>query len=171
MRVVLYMAITANGLIAKPDDSNPFTSDEGWESFFKKTQEIGNVIIGKTTFDVMNADKQIPLKNCFTIVVTHQKMIDGVEENIFFTDRTPEWILTYLEEKGFKEALLAGGSQINSLFMEQNLVDEIYLDVEPVIFTKGIPLFASSFFEAELSLLETKKLNSNTIQLHYKVKK
>lgn len=35
MKVILYMAITANGMIAELDNSTDFTSLEDWESFRK----------------------------------------------------------------------------------------------------------------------------------------
>lgn len=54
-------------------------------------------------------------------------------------------------------------------FMKEGLINEIYLDVEPLIFGKGIKLFADSDFEYNLELLEVNKLNENTVQLHYKV--
>ena len=76
-----------------------------------------------------------------------------------------------LEQKGFTFAFLAGGGQLNTSFVKENLIDEIYLDVEPLVFGKGIRVFAEGDFELELELLETKKLNPNTVQLHYKVLK
>lgn len=76
-----------------------------------------------------------------------------------------------LEEKGFSETFLAGGGNVNSSFIKDGLIDEIYLDVEPIVFGKGIKLFSEEDFEYELELLEVNKLNENTVQLHYKVKK
>ena len=54
--------------------------------------------------------------------------------------------------------------------MRERLINEIYLDVEPLIFGEGIQVIAPSEFEYELELLEVKNLNKNTIQLHYIVK-
>ncbi len=53
--------------------------------------------------------------------------------------------------------------------MSEGLIDEIYLDIEPIIFGKGIPVLAAADFEYELSLLASTKLTDNTVQLHYKV--
>lgn len=55
--------------------------------------------------------------------------------------------------------------------MQENLVDELYLDIEPVIFGSGMPLFAVADFERKLQLIETKKLSVDELQLHYKVMK
>jgi len=55
--------------------------------------------------------------------------------------------------------------------MAEKLIDEIYIDVEPRVFGRGIPLFNGNDFDANLKLLETKKLSDNEIQLHYQVLK
>ena len=55
--------------------------------------------------------------------------------------------------------------------MKENLIDEIILDVEPLIFGKGIKLFSEGNFEAKLELLEVRKISDNVVQLRYKVKR
>jgi dihydrofolate reductase len=66
--------------------------------------------------------------------------------------------------------MVCGGGS-NAGFMKENLIAEIYLDIEPIVFGKGIRLFAESEFETKLRLLEIKKLADNEIQLHYQVLK
>ncbi len=165
MKVVLYMAITANGYIAKENDETPW-SDEEWKSFSEKVKEIKNLVIGRKTFDIMEQGKEFQkIGNPFTVIVSNQK------ENNFNFVNSPEQAINLLKEKGFSEVLVAGGGLLNSSFMQKGLVDEIYLDVEPFLFGKGIQLFAKNDFETKLELLETKQLSKNVIQLHYKVLK
>lgn len=74
-----------------------------------------------------------------------------------------------LEQKGHKEVVVIGGSQAVSQFMQENLIDEVYFDIEPLLFSKGMPIFKDANFEYRLELLGTKMLNKNTIQMHYRV--
>jgi dihydrofolate reductase len=55
--------------------------------------------------------------------------------------------------------------------MEENLVDEIFIDIEPIILGKGIPLFRDKDFERNLKLVGQKKISENEIQLYYEVLK
>ena len=71
--------------------------------------------------------------------------------------------------KGFKSVLLTSGATLNSSFAKLGLIDEVILNVEPVIEGKGIPLFKPEDFELKLELVEMKKSKGKTIQLHYKV--
>jgi len=160
------MAITANGYIAKENDDTPW-SDEEWEAFNEIVKRTKNEVIGRRTLELFG-EKGIEAMGSPFIVVLSSKESTNHNKNIKFVS-TPQEALKLLKEQGFEEALVAGGSILNTSFMKEGLVDEIYLDVEPFIFGKGIPLFQPEGFEYKLELLETNKLSSQTIQLHYKV--
>jgi dihydrofolate reductase len=166
MKVILYMAITANGYIARENDDTPW-SDEEWEAFNKMANHVKNEVIGRKTLELFNEKGIEAMGNPFIVVLTSQKGAKS-NKNIKFVN-TPQEALELLERQGFKEALVAGGSTLNTSFMKEELVDEIYLDVEPFVFSKGVPLFRPEDFEYKLELLEVNKLSSQTIQLHYKV--
>ncbi len=163
------MGITINGYIAKPDGDSQFTSEEDLKSFFDHSKSAGNIIMGKNTFIEASKQGYFPFPEALNVVLTHEKLDNKWGQNVLFIDKSPKDVLALLKEKGFETAFLAGGGNINSSFIKEKLIDEIYIDVEPVVFGRGIPIFAESDFEFELKLLETKKLNENTIQLHYQV--
>lgn len=163
MKVILYMAITANGYIAKENDETPW-SDEEWKSFVKIVGECKNMIIGRKTFEIMkNKGEFEKIGDLFTVVVS-----DKQGETSQFVN-SPKSAINTVSKKGFSRILVAGGGMLNSSFMKEGLIDEIYLDIEPFVFGKGIKLFSDNKFEAKLDLLETKQLSKNTIQLHYKI--
>lgn len=163
------MGITPNGYIAKENGDSEWTSDEDLKGFYEKSKEAGNIIMGKNTHLITVKYDYFPFPDALNVVVSRQPIDNKWGDNVVITDKSPKDVLTFLEEKGFKTAFLAGGGRINSSFMKEGLIDEIYLDIEPLIFGKGIKIFADEDFEYELELLRTKQLNKNTIQLHYKV--
>lgn len=55
--------------------------------------------------------------------------------------------------------------------MKQNLVDEVWIDLMPGLFTNGINLFEGGDFEAELKLLNVQKFSEDIVQLRYSVAK
>jgi len=67
--------------------------------------------------------------------------------------------------------LLIGGSSLNTAFAKENLIDEIILNIEPIIIGKGIPLFSIDDFDLPLELISTEKNNSGIVTIYYKVKK
>lgn len=172
MKVILYMATTINGLIANENDDTSFVSKIEWNNFSNMIKKIGNMIIGKRTYEVMqNTEEFSGLDKVKVIVMTKTTSLKSDNPNITFTNQSPKKTLELLQEQGFNEALITGGGKLNSSFIKENLIDEIYIDIEPTILGKGIKLFSDGDFEANLELIETKKLSPNEIQLHYKVKK
>ena len=169
MKVILYMEMTVNGFVAKPDDNTDWISDEAWESYTAVMAEVDAIIIGKRTYDLMPQDEF--QKSAEYIVVTSSKPVDKKVPNVVFFNDTPAQIIEQLQKKGHENIAIAGGGKANVLFMNAGLIDEIYLDIEPVVFGSGIPLFAKDDFEYKLEFLDTKMLNKNTIQLHYRVLK
>lgn len=169
MKTILYMGISANGYIAKADGNSEWTSEEDLKGFYEQSKKAGNIIMGKNTYLVASQYGYFPFPDALNIVVSHEQMENKWGDNVIVTDKSPKEILTMLEQKGFTTAFLAGGGQLNTSFAKEGLIDEIYLDIEPLILGQGIKIFSDSDFEFDLEFIDFKKLNSNTIQLHYKV--
>ncbi len=168
MKAILYMAMTVNGYIAKENNETPW-SEEEWLSFSKFIKEIKNIVIGKNTYEIMKKSNEFSkIGNPFTVIVSKENF---AHSSNFFIAKSPKEALKILKEKRFTKALIAGGGMLNSSFMKEKLIDEIYLDIEPVVFGKGIKLFSDITPYAKLEMIETKKLSKSTIQLHYKVLK
>ncbi len=174
MKVVLYMATTANGLIAKEDDDTSWVTETEWTSFSGMIKKHGNMIIGRRTYEVMlNNDEfnKSGLNKIKTMVLTNNKSIKIHNPKFVYIAKSSQDALEILKKHKFRTAMVCGGGGLNSSFMRENLVDEIYLDIEPLVFGRGIRLFAEDNFETNLKLIGTKKLSKNEIQLHYKVVK
>ncbi|MBI2592902.1 MAG: dihydrofolate reductase [Candidatus Colwellbacteria bacterium] len=167
MKTILYMSVTANGYIATKEDGVDWISKASWRNYLDSIKKMDAVIIGRRTYDLM--PRKEFQKNCLYVVLTHKKLVKGKIANMMFTGKSPEEIISFLKKKGFKKVCVAGGGKTNASFVKASLIDEIYLDVEPIILGKGIQLFSPNNFETKLKLLRVRKLNRNAVQLHYKV--
>lgn len=164
MKVIMMMAITVDGKIAK--DSAQFadwTSREDKKLFAKISKECGVVLMGENTFKTFPG----PLKERLNVVFSENENnleIAGVK----WVKGEPEKVLTELESLGYEKVLLGGGAFLNSLFLEKKLINEIMITIEPKIFGTGLSLFSRDL-EADLKLLKVEKINENTVLLHYEV--
>jgi dihydrofolate reductase len=52
-------------------------------------------------------------------------------------------------------------------FLKDDLVDELYIGIVPVLIGEGLPLFPSGFPQREFSLLENKTFSKGMIALKY----
>ncbi len=168
MKVILYMAISVNGFIAKEDDDTSWISDEEWASYSEIAKGAGNLIVGHRTYNILTKQTEFKEFEGIKIIIISHKNFKTLAPN-HLVAKNPKVALQLLA--GFKEAIVAGGSILNSSFIKENLIDEIYVDIEPIVLGNGIKLFEDSNFEVKLELLETKKISENEIQLHYKVLK
>lgn len=172
MKVILYMALTANGMIAKSDGNSEWVSPEDTEAFLSICRKAKAVVMGRHTYDYLtrgDANENLPLQEGIQVVMTSDTTIRSNDPTVMFTDKSPKEIVKIVEEKGYSEVCIMGGSTTVSVFMQEGLVDEIFFDIEPLIFGKGMPIFMDVDFEYKLKLLETRKLNENTVQLNYEV--
>lgn len=170
MKVILYMATTLNGVIAKFDDSADFLTQEESASYVSVVKEAGALVIGKRTYGILSQQPEFQefLKAGVKVVAVSHTDFD-LKDPTHRVAHSPTEALELLKES--KTVVLAGGGILNASFFAENLVDEIYIDIEPVVIGKGIQLFAGLDFDRKLKLLGTKQLSKNEIQLHYEVRK
>ncbi|MBI3627120.1 dihydrofolate reductase [Candidatus Uhrbacteria bacterium] len=160
------MAVTINGLIAKKDDSTPFVSPVESKSYCEMVKKTGAMIIGRRTYEILSKQPEFQEFEQVKIVVVSRTKFQTLRPSDLVAE-TPEKALSLVRD--FKQVVVAGGGILNAAFMDQDLIDEIYLDVEPAVVGSGIPLFAGGDFDRKLKLLEVNKLSDDEVQLHYKV--
>ena len=165
MKIILIVATSANGYIAQDEqDKINWTSTEDRRLFADITKEAGVVVMGNTTYKTLKG----PLVDRLTIVMSRhsQHSQPGIVE---FTHNTPQEIISSLEKRNFSTVCIAGGSQIYSLFLSTNLVNEIWITINPVVFAKGIPLFNASIPLTSLQLVEHRLLTPSSLFVRYAI--
>ncbi len=158
-------AQSLDGFISPLEHTNSmnWTSGADKEFFKTKTKEAGVVVMGRTTFETIG--KALP--NRKTIVYSKKPVeIEGVET----TELSPKELLQKLEQEGYTEVAICGGSSIYSLFLEAECVSKAYITLEPVLFGEGIPLF-NNISQTKLDLISSTPLDKSTLLLEYNITK
>ncbi|MBI2667264.1 dihydrofolate reductase family protein [Candidatus Woesearchaeota archaeon] len=171
MKVILDMAMTVNGIIARKNFNEDFLSEYNWEVFCDISNKVGCIIIGRKTYGVLTTSEDWNLEDIKNVkkIVVSKKSFKDVDK--FFFVKSPKEAINKAESLGFKEVLLAGGGNINSEFMKLGLVNEIFFNINPVILSDGIKVFKESDFQSNLKLINVKELKEGIIRAHYKVLK
>ncbi len=170
MKVILWMGMSLNGYIAGEDNNEDFISHDCWLAWLEAIHKEGAIFWGRKTYEVV---KKWPkayfedMKNVKVVVVSSKT--DFELKPSFELADSPQAAIKKLENRGYKSVVLTGGSTLNAAFAKLNLIDEVILNVEPVIEGKGIPLLKPDQFELKMKLIEMKPSKGKTIQLHYKV--
>ena len=169
MNISVYLASSVNGMISNKANVPNWLSQEYGQGFLAISQRTKAVIMGRKTYEILIPD-HLPLKGEGTLIVlTHDSAAKPSQSNVVFTDQTPQEIVRILEARGHHEAVIIGGTQTVSAFVKSGMVDELYLVVEPVLFGAGLPLLRDVDAEYKMTLLDVQKLNTHTVQLHYRL--
>ena len=158
--------------------------DEMFDLVKTWTDESDTALYGRVTYCIMQAywpaaankpnatRHDIDHSNWYNQVekiVVSRTMKDKIIENTrFIADDVPGEI-TKLKSKPGKNIILFGSPGLGHFLIENKLVDELWLMLNPVILGKGIPLFPGITHAINLKLLESIIFQVGVIGLHYSV--
>lgn len=169
MKTIVLAALTLDGKLARsPSHFVDWTSKEDKKLFYATTKRAGVLVIGDNTYKTFPT----PLPGRLHVVLTYnlagKENIPGVVE---FTSDPPAKILADLEARGYEEVVIGGGAQTNALFLQNDLVDEIWLTIEPVIFGIGLELFHGATTGRRATLTHVERLNEEgSVHLRYSLR-
>jgi dihydrofolate reductase len=161
------MAISVDGYIALKNDETPW-SDSSWKKFISKVDDAQNLVIGRRTYEIMKEDGFEIFSNLKELYVVSSTKINDSKVN---TVTDPGLAISQLSRKGFKEVIFAGGTQLNQSVLENELIDELHLDIEPVILGSGIRLFEKDVSTFSLKIITNELIPDNVLHLEYEVVK
>ncbi len=169
-KVILFIAMSLDGCIAKSNDDISFLSivekpnEDYLYSDFIKT--VDTVILGRKTYDkVKSFGIPFPHKErkCYVI----SRTLTGKNEDVeFYNGYISDLIYEIRKSKG-KHIFIDGGAEIVNLLMQQNLIDKFVISVIPTFLGGGIKLFGNDNPEMLLTLKKNITYPSGLVQLWY----
>jgi len=170
-KVILYIAMSLDGYIAKKDDNFDFlktvelpNEDFGYGEFL---ETIDTVIWGRRTFDIVMAmDNGYTHHNKAVYVISKSKT--GTEGHAVYND-DPVKLINDLRKQEGKDIYCDGGSEIATLLFKHQLVNRVIVSVIPYLLGDGIRLFKDGRPEQSLTYKRSISYPSGLVQLWYDV--
>lgn len=166
MKVTLYMAISIDWYIATKSWDSEWISETDIEFFDQKCADADCIIVGNTTYNQYKWELY-PIEGKENIVLSSQTITD----NACYYSKTPQEAIERAKDQWHKNILLVWGGHINGAFLSENLIDEVLIDVQPIILWTGIKLFENLNKTVDLHHVKTTQLNDWLVLIHYAVKK
>ena len=166
-KVKLFIASSLDGFIAREDGSvNWLFSDldYGYKKFY---DSIDTVIMGRKTYEKSLELEKYPFQGKTGYVFTENTEMSK-DNNIEFINDVLNFVNYLVKEEG-KDIWLVGGSDIISILINANILNEIILSIHPIILGSGIPLFKDVKREINLQLLNSIKYDSGLMQMYYSI--
>ena len=168
--LVLYIAMSLDGYIAKKDDDLGFLSmvekegeDYGYGDFINT---VDAVIVGRKTYDkVLSMGFDFPHadKDAYIITRTPRPTIGNVK---FYSGDLKELVYQLKSQKG-KNIFCDGGAEIANELLREDLIDELIISVIPILLGDGIRLFKDGRPEKALELVSVNSFEKGLVQVRY----
>jgi dihydrofolate reductase len=168
-RVILYIAMSLDGFIAKEDDNIDFLTtvelpgeDYGYSSFLK---DIDTVIWGRKTYDkVLTLSTDYLHKDKKVYVLSRSRT--GTNGNIEYVNDIKTLIHNLRKKEGLN-IYCDGGSEIVFELLKHSLIDKLIVSVIPHLLGSGIRLFKEGLPEHKLKFKQSISYPSGLVQLWY----
>ena len=166
-KITLGVAVSLDGFIEGPRGEYDwcFTDqDYGMSEFLRS---IGGIIYGRKSFQIASLDGgENPFASIPSYVVSK-----SLPESKGYTLLRDVNEIKRMKETAGKDLWLFGGASLTSSMMKENLIDELWLAIHPIILGKGKPLFENVNDRVHLELISTTPYNTGLISTVYRVKR
>ncbi|MEP7143700.1 MAG: dihydrofolate reductase family protein [Ferruginibacter sp.] len=161
MKVVLVFVSTLDGKITKW--GNPHVKDwssQNDQAYYQKIwTDARLVVMGSSTF---NAEQFSPSSNHLLVVMTKQfssyKELN-IPGQLEFTGKSPIELTGQFKKEGYETMVVVGGAHIATSFFKEQLIDELWLTIEPKIFGTGGSFVIEENLDIDLKLISFEKVN------------
>jgi len=169
-KVVLYIAASVDGFIAKNDGSIDWLEadvdfgDIGFEEF---TKTIDTVLMGRKTYEqILNFEEwHYKEQDCHLF---SRSPVEIRSPRTFAVSKKPGEFVNGLKIRPGKDIWLLGGGDLNHAFLNEDLIDEIMLFIQPVFLGCGIGLFGMETCGVKnFNLVETRSFDNGFVFLRY----
>ena len=161
MKTILIFVSTLDGKITKWGEPNVSSwSSHQDQNYYKEVlNESRLIVMGSNTF---NAGTFKPSADHQLIIMTgHPDKYKSSEitGQIEFTKESPVELIARFISKGHKQILVVGGPHIATSFLKEQLIDEVWLTIEPKIFGTGGNFATEVNLDINLHLIHCEKVN------------
>jgi len=183
-KLVLFMHTSLDGFVAGSDGAMDWITvdEEMFDYAGKRTDQADTALYGRVTYEMMEsywplaADQPGATKhdihhskwyNKVAKVVVSRTMKEANLPNIkIISDDIANEVIKLKQGPG-GDILIFGSPSTTHWLMAENLIDEYWLFINPVILGQGIPLFKRIKSKIQLRLIETIQFVSGVVCVHY----
>lgn len=185
-KLILLVHTSLDGFVALKDGSlSGFEpGDENLAFVCKLTESADAALLGRKSYQLLDqywpkahskpgaTEAEIAYSNWYNsakkIVVSHTMYGMNYPGAIFLKGDVKEEINTIKQQPG-KNILIFGSPSVVQSLTDENIIDEYWIFINPVIFGEGIPLFREMKHTIKLQLVTTRLFTNGEAGLNYKV--
>ncbi len=159
-KIIYYVASSIDGFIAgKNDDISDFAAGgKGVDKYLSDLQKFKTVIMGRRTYEFGYQFGLKPGQPAYPHMQHHifseSIKIENPAETVHIETRSLERV-NEIKESSETDVYLCGGGEFAGWLLDNGLIDQLKLKLNPIILGEGIPLFGNSTQKAKWKLVDT----------------
>ena len=171
-KVILGVSMSLDGYIARENGNVDFLHTPREHPIGAFFASMDTAIMGRKTLDAglrMTGGK-LP-DTTMKMYVMSRTMEPGERGGVVFVNEAPAVLVAQIRKQSGTDIWLMGGGELVREFLKDDLVDEIYVGIAPLLLGRGIPLFPGGSPQREFSLTESRSYSENLVTLKYERKR
>jgi dihydrofolate reductase len=183
-KLVIFMHVTLDGFVAGPDGEMDWIriDEEIFDYARQRTNESDTALYGRVTYQLMESywptagDQPGASKhdighsawyNKVAKVIVSRSMKGQTLKNTTIISEGLAGQILELKQRQGKDIVIFGSPGAAHSLMRENLIDEFWLLVNPVLLGQGIPLFKDIDGVVKLRLIKSIPFASGVVCMHY----
>jgi dihydrofolate reductase len=176
-KVIFGCANSLDNFIAREDGSFDWImhGEEANQLMKDFWPRIDTMIMGRKTYEMAqqylpkSEKKKLPHGDLKTYVFS-RTLKSGTRDGYTFLDEDPAEFVRALKMEGGKEIVIMSGGSLAKPLLEAGVIDEIGLNIHPILLGSGAPLFYRMNRQIDLELIECKPFKNGCVYVLYRVK-
>jgi dihydrofolate reductase len=130
---------------------------------------VDTVVMGRRTYEVALRYGTTSYPGVKNYVFSRTLKTSSDQRVEIISEDAAQFVRKLKNQEGKDICVMGGGLLAKSLF-EANLIDEVGLNIHPVMLGSGIPLFHEMSHQIDLELLDCKRFKNGCVFVSYRVK-
>jgi dihydrofolate reductase len=171
-KVILGFGISLDGYIARRNGAIDYLviDKEGEAIMADFFAGIDTTIMGRKTatgYVEMRTKGEIPDTPGMATYVVSRRWKPGKHDGFEVVNGSLTAFVRKLKRRKGKDIYLGGGGQLCRSFLQEDLVDELFIGIGPLLLGEGIPAFPGKFPQRDFRLKECKSYSNGSVGLRY----
>lgn len=175
-KIVYYVASSIDGYIAgENDDISMFSqSGDAVDKYLSDLEDFKTVIMGRRTYEFGYQFGLIPgqpaYKHMEHYIFSDTLNIENLAKTVHIEKKSINRVIE-IKNSSKNDIYLCGGGEFAGWLLENGLIDQLKLKLNPIILNCGIHIFGKSKMKAKLELCKTDLYKDGLCMLTYNILK
>jgi dihydrofolate reductase len=171
-KVILGFGTSLDGYIARRNGSFDFLviDKEGEALMADFFAGIDTTVMGRKTAAAvvkLRKSREMPDTPGMANYVISRRWKPGKREGFEVVSGSLTTFVRKLKRRPGKDIYLGGGGELARSFLQEDLVDQLFIGVGPILLGDGIPAFPGKFPQRDFKLTECKSYSNGSVGLRY----